>query len=170
MLDNKVPHFSIIIPTRVTICFQFVRLITSTCFEHFITHRKVVLYISKLVYFVLIMSAGCYIYSASWWWANKCSKLVEADNRNKLKAHSVYCWSYYADILWCTVNKIYTLHLFNKSYENFKDKEAYNIYTFIYIYQRDILCRPREMQTHVQVENLNGVLQLECSYPWWFHS
>jgi hypothetical protein len=46
-----------------------------------------------------------HIYSASWWWANKCSKPVEAINHNKLKANSATCWSYYTDILRCTVNK-----------------------------------------------------------------
>jgi hypothetical protein len=37
------------------------------------------------------------IYSTSWWWANKCSKHVEAINLNKLKANSASCWSYYTD-------------------------------------------------------------------------
>jgi hypothetical protein len=41
--------------------------------------------------------ANCCIYSASWWWANKCSKHVEAINRNKLKAICASCWSYYTD-------------------------------------------------------------------------
>jgi hypothetical protein len=44
-------------------------------------------------------------YSASWWSANKCSKHVEAINRNKLKANSASCWSYYTDVLRCPVNK-----------------------------------------------------------------
>jgi hypothetical protein len=35
---------------------------------------------------------GC-ICSASWWWANRCLKNVEAINRNKLKANSASCWS-----------------------------------------------------------------------------
>jgi hypothetical protein len=45
------------------------------------------------------------IYSASWWWANKCSKHVEAIGRNKLKTSSASCWSYYTDRFRCTVNK-----------------------------------------------------------------
>jgi hypothetical protein len=48
-------------------------------------------------------------YSASWWWANKCSKHVEDINRNKLKVNSASCWSYCTDILRCTVNKTLSL-------------------------------------------------------------
>jgi hypothetical protein len=37
------------------------------------------------------------VYNAYWRWASKCSKHVEAINRNKLKANSGSCWSYCAD-------------------------------------------------------------------------
>jgi hypothetical protein len=46
----------------------------------------------------------CCIYSASRWSADKCLKHIEA-NRNKRKANSASCWSYYTDMLWCTGNK-----------------------------------------------------------------
>jgi hypothetical protein len=42
---------------------------------------------------------NCCTYRASWWWAKKCLKHVEAINRNKLKANSASCRSYYTDIL-----------------------------------------------------------------------
>jgi hypothetical protein len=48
---------------------------------------------------------NCCTYSTSWWWAKKCSKHVEVINRNKQNVDSAYCWTYYADILRCTVNK-----------------------------------------------------------------
>jgi hypothetical protein len=51
---------------------------------------------------------NCCTYSASWWWANKYSKHVEATNRNKLKTNSVSSSSYYTDISRCTVNKTWT--------------------------------------------------------------
>jgi hypothetical protein len=35
----------------------------------------------------------------------KCSKHLEAINRNKLKVNNASCLSYYTDILRCTVNK-----------------------------------------------------------------
>jgi hypothetical protein len=35
-------------------------IMASTSFEHLFTHRQEVLYIQKLVYFVCIMSVGCY--------------------------------------------------------------------------------------------------------------
>jgi hypothetical protein len=38
------------------------------------------------------------IYNTSWWWANKCSKHVEAINRNKLKVNSAFCWPYYTEL------------------------------------------------------------------------
>jgi hypothetical protein len=72
---------SIIRPTRCTICFQFITINSLYMFR------------------ALICSF------ASWWWASKCSKHVEAINGNKLKANSASCWSYYTDILQCTVNK-----------------------------------------------------------------
>jgi hypothetical protein len=48
--------------------------------------------------------------SASWWWANKCWKHVEAINRNKPKASSAFCWSYYAD------NNVYFIKFFGLSH------------------------------------------------------
>jgi hypothetical protein len=71
--------------------FSLLRLIASTRFDLLTASRH--------------NTHKIYQCSASWWWANRCSKHVEAINRNKLKANSASCWSYYTDILRCTVIK-----------------------------------------------------------------
>jgi hypothetical protein len=96
----------------------YCKLTASTWFKHLFAHHQEALHVQWLVYFVCIMSADCYhswsgtavplqytnccVCSASWWWTNKCSKHVEAINRNKLKENSASCWSYYSDICYKT--------------------------------------------------------------------
>jgi hypothetical protein len=52
---------------------------------------------------------SCCIYSASWWSASKCSKHVEAIDRNKLKANTASCWYCCTDILRLMANKTLSL-------------------------------------------------------------
>jgi hypothetical protein len=68
---------------------------------------------------------SCCIYSASWWWVNKCSKHVAAINRNKLKANGASYWSCCTDILRCTVNRTLRLnYLYQYRCDNFKSSES----------------------------------------------
>jgi hypothetical protein len=61
---------------------------------------------------------NCFIYSDSWWWANKCSKHVESINCNKLIAFSAPCWSYCTDILWCMVNRTLRYYYHIRKHKN----------------------------------------------------
>jgi hypothetical protein len=109
--------FSIIGPTRCTICFQFITINSLHMFQALMCSSSggtvcttVGIYSAYYVGWqpadlIRTKYTNCCIYSASWWWAHKCLKHVEAINRNKLKANSASGWSYYTDILWCTVNK-----------------------------------------------------------------
>jgi hypothetical protein len=87
-------RLSMIGPTRCTICFRLISISSPYIFRELICSSS-----GGTVYTTV------YIYSASY----KCSKHVEAINRNKLKANNASCWLYYTNILWCTVNKTLSL-------------------------------------------------------------
>jgi hypothetical protein len=55
----------------------------------------------KSSHFLRAFSQTCYfiLKYLFWLWANKCSKHVEALNRNKLKANGASCWPCYTEYL-----------------------------------------------------------------------
>jgi hypothetical protein len=109
---HEIWYLSIIGPTRRTVCFQFNAINSLYMFRALICPSSGV---------TVCTAVG--IYSASWWWANKCSEHVEAINRNKLKANSASCWSYYTGILRCTVNK--TLSLISEFFLNLRENSSF---------------------------------------------
>jgi hypothetical protein len=96
-------YISILGPTRCTICFQFIMINSLYMFQAIICSSP-----GGTADIIRTKYINCFIYSAAWQWENKCSKHVEAINRNKLKANSASCWSYGTNILWYTVNKTLT--------------------------------------------------------------
>jgi hypothetical protein len=101
---RKIATVNIIGPIRCTICFQFIS-------------------ISSLYMFgaLICLSSGGTVYTTICIYGASCNyaKHVQAINRNKLKANSASCWSYYTNILRCTVNKTLSLQLFTRLYLSF---------------------------------------------------
>jgi hypothetical protein len=80
-------------PSRCSICFSFIMINSLYMFQAPICSSS-----GGTVYTTIgIFCVYFCTYSAFWWWADKCSKHVEAINCNKLKANSASSWSYYTE-------------------------------------------------------------------------
>jgi hypothetical protein len=130
---------------------------------HLFSDRQEALYIQQLVYFFCTYYVSwlhnmhkkytnCCTYSASWWWANKCLKHVEAINHNQLKENSACCWYYWTEmqlsimkLFLCQTN--YFAEVISLSLETVTHRFCYNLkishhhhYIFSHRLQNNILC------------------------------
>jgi hypothetical protein len=142
-------------PTRRTVYFQFISINSLCMFRALICWSSGGTVRTAIGMFLCVLSrleASC----QPTWWAKKCSKHVEAINRNKVKVNSASSWCFYTDTLRCTVNKTLKFLTFLSLYLTLGYVNIYVCmyactYVCVYVCASTYVCMPVCMyvRTHV---------------------